>query len=428
MSADHARRRFLAAAGISFGLPWLESAGSDSNAATKPSGPSATSSTRMVCIGNMLGFYPDAFWPKENGSVRQSRTLKSLARHQDHLTLIRGLDHGIKGGHFSIHTYLSGVKYSDASTMPNGNISVDQAAAESVVGQNRFNSLTIGSQSGIHGGCQMSWTRSGTRVPPISGPQALFDKLFVDEDAKNRNAAEDRMGLRASILDAVAGDAKRLSGELNRRDRNKLDEYFTSIREVEDRLALRRQWLDIPKPDAPIGRPKDVDMVTDLPLLYELIALALQTNSTRVATLEIGGDFLSRPFGFNKGYHALSHHGQVRESIEALVQMETYQVEQFAKFLDRLKSIPTDRGVLLDDTMVMFGSGMGNANSHTNSNLPIVLAGGPFRHTGVLSFDPKSRHRPPMTNLFVTMLQAFGVETDQFATSNGSLRGLDVQV
>lgn len=425
MSADHARRRFLTAAGMSFGLPWLESASADAPPAPQtPESPR----TRMVCIGNMLGFYPDAFWPGKDANVGQSRTLKSLARHQSDLTLIQGLDHGIKGGHFSIHAYLSGVKYSDAATMPNGNISVDQAAAEAVVGQTRFNSLTIGSQSGIHGGCQMSWTRSGTRVPPISGPQALFDKLFVDDDAKNRSVAEDRMNLRSSILDAVAGDAKRLSGEVNRRDRDKLDEYFTSIREVENRLSLRRQWLDIPKPEASMDRPKDADMVTDLPLLYELIALALQTNSTRVATLEIGGDFLSQSFGFKKGYHALSHHGQVRESIEALVKMETYQVEQFAKFLDRLKSMSTEGGDLLDDTMVLFGSGMANANSHTNSNLPLVLAGGPFRHTGHLSFDMKSPHRPPMTNLFVSMLQAFGVTTDQFATSSGTLRGLDVQV
>ncbi|MEM6363249.1 MAG: DUF1552 domain-containing protein, partial [Planctomycetota bacterium] len=197
MPADSARRRFLTTAGVSIGLPWLESVPS---AASKPDRATDRTPTRMVCIGNMLGFYPDAFWPVGEGGVAESRTLRSLARHEENLTLIRGLDHGIKGGHFSIHTYLTGVKYSDAATMPNGNISVDQAAAEYVAGQTRFSSLTVGSQSGIHGGCQMSWTRTGTRVPPISGPQALFDKLFTDEDARDRDAAEHRMSLRASIL------------------------------------------------------------------------------------------------------------------------------------------------------------------------------------------------------------------------------------
>lgn len=417
-----ARRRFLTAAGISVGLPWLETAGA-SDATPKPT-PDSGAKRRMVCIGNMLGFYPEAFWPVADGSVEASRTLRSLTPLKKDLTVISGLDHGVKGGHFSIHAFLSGVRYNDAASMPDGNLTIDQRAAESVTGQTRFSSLTVGSESGIHGGCQLSWTRSGTRVPPISGPERLFGKLFVDEDSGNRAAAADRLDLHASILDAVHEDARRLGDHVSGRDRDKLDEYFTSIRDVENRLALRRQWLDVPKPGAPIPPPQDQDMVTDLPLLYDLIALALQTDLTRVATLEIGGDFSAQSFGFNKGYHALSHHGQVRESIEALIKMETYQVEQFTAFLNKLRSIHDGEATLLDQTMVLFGSGMGNANSHTNTNLPLVLAGGGFNHRGRLDFADNDPHRPPMTNLFVSMLQQFGLGVDQFATSTGTLRGL----
>ena len=381
---------------------------------------------RMVCIGNMLGFYPEAFWPEKSvdPTLESSRTLKPLQPLQKDLTLISGLDHGVNGGHFSIHAFLSGVRAADAKSMPDGNITVDQRAAEALVGQTRFSSLTVGSQDGIHGGCQMSWTRSGTRVPPIPGPQQLFRKLFVTEDAQNQKRAADRLNLHGSILDAVLGDAHALQPELSQIDRHKLDEYFTSIRDVEQRLELRRQWLDIPKPKPPIAEPKNSDMVTDLPLLYDLIALAIQTDSTRIATLELGGDFESRPFGYSSGYHALSHHGHVQESIDALIEMETYQVTEFARFLGKLKSLSDENGSLLDQTMVLFGSGMGNANSHTNNNLPVVLAGGGFRHTGHLAFDADEKGRPPLTNLFVTMLQQMGVETDRFATSTGTLRGL----
>ncbi len=421
--ANVRRRGFLKAAGLSIGLPALPSARCLAGAAADP-----TTAKRMVCIGNMLGFYPEAFWPKgARGNVELPATAQPLRNHWDDLTVVSGLDHGVKGGHFAIHAFLSGVRQVDAKSMPEGNQTVDQRAAESVGGQTRFTSLTVGSETGIHGGCQMSWTRSGTRVPPITGPRELFDRLFVDESRADTARAIDRFRLKESILDSVLGDAKSLSKKLARQDRDKLDEYFTSIREVEQRLELKEQWSSIPKPDAPIDAPKNSNMVEDLPLLYELIALALQTDSTRIATLEIGGDFEARQFGYSAGYHALSHHGQKQDSIDALIEIETYQVKQFTRFLGKLKSLEGSSGSLLDDTMVLFGSGMGNANSHTNKNLPVVLAGGGFRHRGHLAFDQNGHHRPPLTNLFVSMLQQFGVQTDRFSTSTGTLRGLDTK-
>ena len=222
----------------------------------------------------------------------------------------------------------------------------------------------------------------------------------------------------------VKSDADRFQRKLNQQDRNKLDEYLTSVRDVERRIGLRRNWLDIPKPEAPFAAPKNRNMVEDLPLLYDLIALALQTDSTRIATLEIGGDFNPRDLGVNGDYHALSHHGQLEDRIEALVTLETYQMKQFVRFIEKLSTLDEGGQPLIDKTMVLFGSGMGNANSHTNTNLPEVLAGGGFTHGRMLAFDRKSKHRPPLTNLFVSMLQQFGMETNQFATSTGTLRGL----
>lgn len=424
------RRRMLRAAGVTLSLPVF--------ASLRPvRGALRTSEVRkrIVCIGNMLGFYPDAFWPEvafedpdsgmqehSNFKLGQSTSvLESIARD---VTVISGLDHGLKGGHFAIHAFLSGVRQIDAKNLPTGNVTIDQFAAESIPGQTRFPTLTIGSESGIHGGCQLSWTRSGTRVPPISGPQLLFQKLFVGTNEQDKAAELDRFKMKRSILDMVQGNADDLKRQLNPQDKHKLDEYLTAVRDVEKRIDLRRSWVDIPKPEAPFKAPSDRNMVEDLPLLYDLIVLALQTDSTRIATLEIGGDFRPGDLGIKGDYHALSHHGQRKESIDALVTLETYQLEQFARFVQRLSETSDENGALLDQTAVLFGSGMGNANSHTNSNLPIVLAGGGFRHGRLLAFNPKSSKNPPLTNLFLSMLQNFGVETDQFATSTGTLRGL----
>ncbi len=428
------RRQWLQAAGVSIGLPLfssLRSAGASDPLAMQAGGPKR----RMVCIGNMLGFHPEAYWPSPavetavdglriERDFKMGRSSEPLEAIRDRMTMIAGLDHDTKGGHFAIHSFLSGVRQIDAKSMPDANVTIDQFAAESVSGQTRFSSLTIGSESGIHGGCQLSWTRTGTRVPPIPGPEQLFQLLFVGTSQEDKIAAADRFKLQGSILDLVRGDANRFQRKLNQQDRNKLDEYLTSVRDVEKRIGLRRAWIDIPKPDAPLAPPKNRNMVEDLPLLYDLIALALQTDSTRIATLEIGGDFNPRDLGVNGDYHALSHHGQLQDRIESLITLETYQIEQFVRFIEKLSAIEEDGGRLIDETMVLFGSGMGNANSHTNTNLPVVLAGGGFEHGRLLAFGDKDPHRPPLTNLFVSMLQQFGVETDRFATSTGTLRGL----
>ena len=425
------RRFFLRATGVSLALPLLESLGrrvyAEKSAVTYLSGKAAEGQRpmRMVCIGNLLGFYPPAFFPKESGKGYElPESITSLKPHQEDFTLYSGLDHGVKGGHFAMSSFLSGVRTADAKGMPEGNITVDQRAAETVAGATRFPSLTLGSEDGIHGGCLMSWTRSGTRVPPIRTPRELFRKLFVSDDAKSLSASMDRLDWKGSILDAVQGDAKSLQRHLGARDKEKLDEYFTSVRDVEKQIELHRKWASVPKPEAKMKEPKNTDFVSDLPVMYDLIALALQTDSTRIATLEIGGDFEASAFGLNGGYHGLSHHGQRPEAIAGLIKMERYQVEQFGKFLAKLKSIEDGSGTLLDHSMVLFGSGMGNANAHTNTNLPLILAGGGFRHGEHKTYPAKGPDRQMLCNLYLSMLQRFGAEVETFGTSTGTLSGL----
>jgi hypothetical protein len=332
----------------------------------------------------------------------------------------------VKGGHFAVHSYLSGVRSIDAKGMPEGNISIDQRAAETIGGATRFPSIAVGSEDGLHGGCMMSWTRSGTRVPPIQGPRELFRKLFIDDSGADRDQMKDRFRLQGSILDAVRTDANALQGKLDKGDRQKLDEYFVSVRDVEKGLELRRRWADIPKPKPDMKEPVDAGLVNDLPVLYDLIALALQTDSTRIATFEIAGGFEASVLGVRREYHALSHHGQVQATIDLLVKLEKYQVEQFARFLGKLKSIDDGGASLLSRTMVLFGSGMGNGNAHTNVNLPIILAGGGFKHGEYRAFPQSGLGRAPLSNMFLSMLQRFGLEIPKFSLSSGTLRGLEL--
>ncbi|MES2693390.1 MAG: DUF1552 domain-containing protein [Verrucomicrobiota bacterium] len=425
------RRYFLRAAGITLALPLLESLSTRvlgsgiAVGSQKGTAVGAKRPTRMVCIGNMLGFYQPEFFPKNTGRNYDLPMLKPMAPVQNDFTLYSGLDHGVKGGHFAIHSYLSAVRQVDAKGMPEGNISLDQRAAETVGGVTRFPSLTIGSEDGLHGGCMMCWTRSGTRVPPIPGPNELFRKLFITESAGDKARVADQFHLHGSILDAVNGDAKSLGKHLDKRDQEKLDEYFTSVRDVEKQMELGKRWAHVPKPKPGMPEPENTDFVSDLPVLYDLIALALQTDSTRIATLEIAGGFEAKAFGLRKDYHALSHHGQVQESIEGLLKLEQYQMEQFSRFISKLKGLEDGDGKLLDHTMVLFGSGMGNANAHTNSNLPMIFAGGGFKHGEHKAFPDKGAGRVPLSNLYLSMLQRFGVEVNRFGLSTGTMRGLE---
>ncbi len=420
MSVASARRRtFLKAAGISIALPAFES--TPKAAGSKPTDQPPS---RMVCIGNEFGMYPGAFWPEEAGpDYKLTPLLSPLSKQRENLTVFSNLDHGQKGGHFAVHTFLTGVKATETQGIADGGISLDQRAAEHVGSQTRFPSLTIGSEDGLHGGCRMSWTRTGTRVPPITGPRDLFGKLFIDGDAKDKQKAKDQIALQKSILDSVLSDAKSLSRRISKDDNRKLDDYLTSVRQVESKLKLDEHWQTIPKPNATIAKPEDEGLTHDLPKLYDLIAIALQTDSTRVATLEVGGSFAASDLGIRKGYHGLSHHGKVQENIDLLVQIERYQVEQFARFLTTLESTRQAGSdlSLLESTTTLFGSGMGNANSHTNNDLPIIVAGGGFQHGSHRRMPKEANRRVPLCNLFVTMLQRFGVETDQFGRSNGTI-------
>ena len=277
-------------------------------------------------------------------------------------------------------------------------------------------------------GMALSWNSSGVALPSQSNLATLYAMLFQSPrpqqlDVQRRSHREKR-----SILDLVESDAKILQRRIGREDQEKLDQYFTSVRELERKLTQSEAWLDKPKPQVEYELPADaggLDFVDRVPLYYDLMKLALQTDSTRVITFslaDIGGN--SGGFPLTRGYHQLTHHGKVTSYIKELSIIERFHTKQFGRFLDQLASVREPNGkTLLDNTMALLGSGMGNASSHSNKNLPLLLAGGGFKHGQHLRHEKGST---PACNLFVSMLQRFGLETDRFNTATGRLNGLEV--
>jgi len=395
--------------GLGLALPWLESSAMAD--APRP--------RRLVCVGNHLGFYPGNFFPKDAGKdYTPTSTLKPLEEHRDALTVFSNLDHELNGGHKAVQGFLTSIKKEEAAGFPAKNISLDQIAAEHVGSSTRFPSINAGIQQGT----DMCWTRAGVHVPPVNNPATLFRGLFVNSPESEREVERTRLKHRGSVLDALRDSANALNRTLNVADRDKLDQYLTSVRDVERRLQMSKEWLDRPKPKSPIEEVQDEERqhIDEVAVFYDLMALALQTDSTRVATFETGLGFRTAELNLGS-YHGLSHHGKSEGRIEQLQVVESFLTTKLSDFISRLKEAK-----ILDDTMIVFGSGMSDGSSHSNRNLPVLLAGGGLKHQGHLVCPAQQHKRVPLSNLWLSVLQWFGSESERFGRSTGTFSPMKI--
>jgi hypothetical protein len=420
------RRHWLRGVGVSMALPVL--CRDQVTASTRKN----DQPMRIVCVANPLGFVGEDFFPEQSGTLKSlpnlPRLIEPLKNHLSKISVFSNLDHRMTGGHQSVHAFLSGIRDNESSAYESRNVSIDQIAAESCVGKVRFPSIvaSVGANSGELE-CRTSWTRNGINVPPITEANRLFQLLFSSETKAERQQFRRAIKENTSVLDAVFRQANDLKKNLGATDQRKIDEYLNSVRSVEKNLSNADQWIDTPKPQVKLAEPNGGGPFTQrLPLFYDLIALALQTDSTRIATLSIPGNLPVGDLGLSGNYHAFSHHGKTERLRKPLFKIEQYQMQQFARFLGKLRSFSTSDGKpLLDSTMVMCGSGMGNASSHSNKNLPIVLAGGGLKHGNHVVSPEESHRRVPLSNLFVTMLNQFGLEGNEtFGRANGDFSQL----
>ena len=409
------RRLFLKAAGVSIALPCLESLAGPARRAEKPA-------MRMVCIASALGMNPEAFFPKSfEPDYQLSPTLGSLAPLRKDFTVFSHMDHpGIFTKHGAMNSLLSGV---DAKKATAGqNVSMDQVAAAHIGYQTRFPSVHI-SLGGSQGA---SWTASGIKVREESDPLDLFRKLFVNDPVAARQARKLELERQGSVLDLVRSQAARLEKRANPADRRKLDEYLTAIREAESRIQGIRRWQDIPKPkvefDDSVSAHGNMDYPTLSPLMFDLLFLAIQSDSSRVFTAGFGmHNHVIEINGITDGYHGITHHGNLPDRLRQLRIIDAFYIEQMARFMTKLKNTQTASGKLLDETMVFFGSCLGDASRHSNRDLPIILAGGGFKHGSHVNAMQRSGQQTPLNNLFTTMLQRFGVEIDHFNNATGTV-------
>jgi hypothetical protein len=411
-SGRFGRRQFLRAGATVIALPALEAF---AGPATRPA-----TAHNFIAIGTYLGWHQNAFFPKQAGrDYELSPTLAPLADIRDQFTVFSGLDHRAPNGHNAWSNFLCG--------MNPGSWSLDQMIADKLGQKTRYPSIELTAGSG-EGPQAMSFTKQGVGLPQVDRPSVLYKRLFASE--ADRERTEYLLTSGESSLDMVLDDAKRLKQSLPSRDRAKLDEYFESLRAVEKRMERQIAALNEPVATTTYKLP-DYDPVTPNlqieaeGILYDLMVLALEGGQTRVITMFLHG--LGQVFSLDgrqlvAGYHGLSHHGNDPVMIRDLVAIETAHVHCLSRFLKQLDEKKTPEGKsLLDDTIVLVGTGMGDASRHSNANLPTLVAGGGLRHGSHVAIDPKQAAAPLLGDLYVTLLQRLGMETDRFSNASKNM-------
>jgi len=410
-------------------LPLLE-AMHPTAARAAPNSVAPPTPRRMLGICNNLGLRPDLFFPTGTGRDYQaSPYLELLKAHRDDFTVISGVSHpNVDGGHPSDISFLTAAAHPASSSFRN-TISLDQFIAERIGTLTRFPSLTLA----VNGAARsLSWTGTGVAIPPEERAADVFNQLFLQGTPEQVEAQIHRLDTGRSILDAVADQAKELEGSVGASDRSRLDQYFTSVRDLEHRLQESREWERKPKPVVNFAVPDDLgnpaQYMDKVKVMYDLARLAFETDSTRAITLMLNS--VATPVVTIPGetitdsYHNLSHHGKAEEKLAQLKVLDEWHMKLLNKLFSDLKAANEDGERLLDRTMILYGSNLGDANAHSTVNLPTLFAGGGFRHGQHLAFDRGQNY--PLPNLFVSMLQRMGLEEDKFASSTGPMRGLEM--
>jgi hypothetical protein len=408
------RRTFLRAAGVCVGLPLLDAMlPSVFSQERRPAPP-----RRMVLIGRPFGYYTPYLFPERAGrDYQHTRYTRVLDAHRSQFTIFSGMSHrGYTEGHHNDIALFTGappegIRLNDVRNT----ISLDQEVASHIGSQTRFASLVLGDTV-------FSWNRRGLRVPATHWASSVFRQLFVQGSPEEIAREVRRLRDGRSILDDLRAQARTMSENLGAADRHRLDLFLTSIREAEQRLQQDEAWVNRPKPRVTATMPSNEafqpgQLIARTRQWFDLIVLALQTDSTRVITLSLGSQ--ERPVidGVTLGHHDASHHGQDPTKVEQLAIIEEAELREFNSFLTKLKNATETDETLLDRTMVFYSSNLGNGSGHSPNNLPNILAGGGFRHQGHVAYDRVNNR--PLSNLFVRMMNQMGIEARSFGSSTG---------
>ncbi|RMF40391.1 MAG: DUF1552 domain-containing protein [Planctomycetota bacterium] len=409
------RRTLLRASGVSLAIPLLESM--SPVLGKKHQSPPQ----RAVFVCTTLGLHPPNLWPRTPGTDYESTPyLELLKDHRGDFTLHSGLQHEDQTGrqpHDSEMTWLTSARKPGTSGFRNS-ISVDQVAASALGNVTRYPSITLGTMKPQ----SQSYTAGGVMIPAQTSPANLFAQLFLEGKPHEVQAQRRKLNDGQSILDQLGSESKKLRRKASSADNHLLDDYFNAVREAEKNIAVAQGWIDRPKPRVDANQPQDIfdnaDLIGRARLLVDLVPLILQTDSTRIVSVMIQDHFVvPKVEGVTGNHHNLSHHGQDRSKIEQLQKIETEIIECFGSLLAQMKSKAEADATLLDNTTIVFGSNLGNANAHHARNLPIFLAGGGFHHGRYVAH----KEGTPLCNLFVTVLRQLELDVESFGQSTGPL-------
>jgi hypothetical protein len=390
---------------------------------------------RFFGICNNLGHLPDKFFPAQDSTgagYQLSTYLEHLSDHRDDFTVFSGVMHpDVDAGHPADNCFLTAAPHPGNGGFRN-TISLDQFAAERLGNQTRFPSLTLGVNVS-QGQRSLSWTRGGVLIPSEEKASAVFQRMFITGTKDEVAAQTRRLALGQSIMDTVADQTRSLERNIGPTDRARLDQYMTGVRDLEQRLASASEWEQKPKPvvnePAPVDPPDSKAYMEKVRLMYDMARLAFETDSTRFIALLL--DSVNSPAitvdgqPTDDGYHNLSHHGKNAKKLAQLEMIDREHMKLLSQLFTDLKSRSEGNETLLDRSMILYGSNLGNADTHVTDNLPVLFAGGGFRHGQHLAFDRERNY--PLPNLFESVLQRLGIEQSQFATSTGTMRGLEVR-
>ena len=410
------RRSFLRGTGVVLALPLLDIMGPQFANASSPT-------RRMINICCTLGLYRDSWMPKDLGrNYTPSEYLSIIDRHREKYTIFSGLSHEEQTGrqaHNSEITWLTSARHPGMDGFQNS-ISLDQTVADHLGYVTRYPSVVLGTLTPQ----SQSYDKNGVMIPAQTSPAEVFKQMFIQGTPEEVEKETQRINDGGSILDNLKNQARTLQNSGSSEDRQKLEAYFEAVRAAEIELSKVRDWIDRPKPGVdsvpPVDNADPADILGRIDLWLELMPLILATDSSRVVSLMIQDHgVVPKLPGITADQHNLSHHGQDPGKIAQLRQLETEIVKRFGLLMDSLDGQKENDSSLLDQTQILFGSNLGNANSHNAENLPILVAGGDFAHGSHIAHDEK--HNAPLCNLYLSLIQRMGVETDQFGQSTSTL-------
>lgn len=379
---------------------------------------------RLVCLSSPFGMIPEHFYPKEEGPINNMpKSLRSLSKFKDKLTIFSNLDHGFVGGHFPGLSVFNGVLLNQIKGMPDGALSIDQKFASQIGHLTRSSYLNIKLGNEIGGRDGAFYSKSGIEIPSLHSPQEVYSSLFLPKNKEEVRQEIKRLKKQKKLLEHIQKDAGSIKKELSSHDNAKIDEFYLGISELKEKINLRAYWETQPMPKVNYSlKDHPYEFTRTSKSNMDLIGLAFKTDTTRIVGLKVTG---GRPCtgGIDINYHKASHHGNREEIKQILQDYEEKQFNVIGHLVNYLQNTKDDfnKGSLLDNTLILFASGMSNPSAHSNKNLPVMMIGGGLKHLGYKKCKDKN-----LNNLYLSILQYLGVNTPKFGHSTGPFAEMDL--